>query len=98
MSFRRINRENCKQLLVETEVTLLDIRDPQSFIAGHIEQAIHIEQIDLDRFVEEQPKEKPLVICCYHNNSNQSTTTYFAEKGFTNIYSLDDGYKGWRSA
>ena len=98
MSFRRINRENCKQLLVETEVTLLDIRDPQSFIAGHIEQAIHIEQIDLDRFVEEQPKEKPLVIYCYHGNSSQSAAAYFAEKGFTNVYSLDGGYEGWRSA
>jgi len=96
MNFKRIDSQGCKQLLATKDVTLLDIRDPQSFANGHIDNALHIEQINVESFVEEQPKDKPLVICCYHGNSSQSAAAYFAEKGFTDVYSLDGGYEGWR--
>jgi len=96
MNFKRINAQSCKELLAAQEVTLLDIRDPQSFANGHIDNALHIEQIDIETFVTEQPKNKALVICCYHGNSSQSAAAYFAEKGFSDVYSLDGGYEGWR--
>ena len=98
MNFKRIDPKNYKQLLATKEITLLDIRDPQSFAQGHIDNALHIEQINIETFVEEQPKEKPLVICCYHGISSQSAAAYFSEKGFTEVYSLDGGYEGWKSA
>lgn len=96
MNFKRIDPQGYKQLQTAGEVTLLDIRDPQSFANGHIDNALHIEEINVETFVEEQPKNKPLVICCYHGNSSQSAAAYFAEKGFTDVYSLDGGYEGWR--
>jgi len=96
MNFKRITPQDFKQLAAQTECTLLDIRDPQSFAQGHIDNALHIEQINIESFVEEQPKEKPLVICCYHGISSQSAAAYFSEIGFTEVYSLDGGYAGWR--
>jgi thiosulfate sulfurtransferase len=96
MSYKHIDPQGYKKLLASGAVTLLDIRDPQSFAQGHIDDAIHIEQINVETFVDEEPKEKPLVICCYHGNSSQSAAAYFAEKGFTEVYSLDGGYAGWR--
>jgi len=95
MNFKRIAPLDFKQLASQCDVTLLDIRDPQSFAQGHIDNAIHIEHINIERFVDEQPKDKPLVICCYHGISSQSAAAYFAEKGFTEVYSLDGGYAGW---
>lgn len=98
MSFKRISPKEYRQLAGEQETTLLDIRDPRSFNEAHIEGATHIEEINVETFVEEQAKEKPLVICCYHGISSQSAAAYFAEKGFTDVYSLDGGFEGWRSA
>ena len=97
MNIKRIDAGVCQQLLAGTEATVLDIRDPQSYQTGHIAGAIHVEQIDIDTFVEQQPKEKPLVICCYHGNSSVSAAGFFAEKGFTDVYSLDGGYEAWLS-
>lgn len=96
MNFKRIDPASCRQLIASVAVTLLDIRDPQSFAQGHIDDAIHVDEINIETFIEEQPKEKPLVICCYHGNSSQSAAAYFADKGFTAVYSLDGGYEGWR--
>lgn len=96
MSFKRIDPQTCRQLLATHEVTILDIRDRQSFARGHIDNAVHVEQIDVDAFAQEHPRDKPLVICCYHGNSSQSAAAFFAEKGLTEVYSLDGGYEGWR--
>jgi len=96
MNFKRISPDDYRQLAASQSTTLLDIRDPQSFAQGHIDEAIHIETINLDLFVAEQPKDQPLVICCYHGISSQSAAAYFAEKGFTDVYSLDGGYAGWK--
>jgi len=95
MNFKRIAPQDYKQLASQGECTLLDIRDPHSFNQGHIDDAVHIEEINVESFVDEQPKDKPLVICCYHGISSQSAAAYFAEKGFTEVYSLDGGYEGW---
>jgi len=96
MRFGRVDANTCRQMMQEKDITVLDIRDAQSFANGHINDAIHIEKIDIDSFVEEQDKDKPLVICCYHGNSSLSAADFFAEKGFTDVYSLDGGYEGWR--
>ena len=64
MEFGFLECTECKSLMQSEEVTVLDIRDPQSFAAGHIEGALHVEQIDIESFVEEQPKDAHLVICC----------------------------------
>lgn len=97
MNFKRISPEDYRQLAEKQETTLLDIRDPRSFNDAHMDGAIHIEEIVMEQFVEEHPKAKPLVVCCYHGISSQSAAAYFAEKGFTEVYSLDGGFEGWRS-
>jgi thiosulfate sulfurtransferase len=95
MSFECIEPDQYRELLENEEVTLLDIRDPASFANGHIENSIHVEQIDVDTFVEEHPRDKPLVVCCYHGNSSQGAADFFSGKGFTRVYSLNGGYEGW---
>jgi len=42
MPFKGISIEHAQVLMNTEEVTLLDIRDPESFAAGNIENAIHV--------------------------------------------------------
>lgn len=95
MNFKRIQQEQCKQLIEQREVVLLDIRDPQSFQAGHLENSIHIESIDIQQFITDFPDSTALIICCYHGNSSQSAAAYFGEQGIAEVYSLDGGYEGY---
>ena len=96
MNFKRIQATDCRQLIDSQNVILLDIRDPQSYQAGHMENALHIEAIDVPQFIAEFPDDTHLVICCYHGNSSQSAAAYFCEQGIKDVYSLDGGYEGWR--
>ena len=94
MAFGRINVSEAKALIEEGAV-VVDIRDPQSFSAGAIPEAIHITGDVVDKFVEEQDCTRPLIVCCYHGNASQGAAQFFEEKGFEKTFSLDGGYEAW---
>lgn len=98
MDFKRIDPAQCQQLIANSNVTLLDIRDPHAYADGHINNALHIENIDVESFIENSDKTQPLVVYCYHGHSSLSAAAYFTEKGFTDVYSLDGGFDGWQQA
>jgi len=83
-------------LISDEEITILDVRDEQSYAEGHLSDALHIKEINIESFIEDQDKDKGLLIYCYHGHSSISAAGYFAEKGFKQIYSMDGGYEAWR--
>ena len=96
MSFKHVSVNETKQLIEAGNIMILDIRDPQSYSIGHIRNATHAEDIDINRFIAEEDKVKPILVYCYHGNSSQSAATYFTENGFVNVYSMDGGYAAWQ--
>ena len=98
MSFKRINCNEIQQLLDNKESLLIDIRDINSYQTGHIEGAQHIDSIDVATLSSQQNKCYPVIICCYHGHSSLSAASFFCEKGFTDVYSLDGGYSEWAIA
>lgn len=95
MGYRTISIEDARQLLTDETVTVLDIRDPVSFSDEHIENAVHAESIDMNKFLAEEDKNKPLLVYCYHGISSQSAAAFLIENGFTQVYSLEGGYAAW---
>jgi thiosulfate sulfurtransferase len=95
MSYRTISIEEARTLLAGDAITVLDIRDPVSFSDGHIENALNAEGMDVDAFIAKEDKNKPLLVYCYHGISSQSAAAFLAEKGFTQVYSLEGGYTAW---
>lgn len=96
MAFKRISIEQAKILINTEEVTLLDIRDPASFAAGNIENAIHVTNENVQDVVTSTNKEKPLIIYCYHGNNSQGAADYFSSLGFKQCYSVDGGFEEWK--
>ena len=94
MSYQRISIEDAKELIKE-DITLIDIRDFNSFSSGHIQNAIHIEDLKIENFIKEKDKNKPILIYCYHGNSSQTAANFFYQNGFQQVYSMDEGYEGW---
>ncbi|MGK0443965.1 MAG: thiosulfate sulfurtransferase [Bermanella sp.] len=80
----------------DTPVHIVDIRDPQSFAAGHITGAIPLDNSNVQTFVANTPKDENVVVCCYHGNSSQGAAQFLFEQGFTNAFSLDGGFEMWK--
>ena len=99
MNFKRISVEQATQMMSEKgQVQIVDIRDDQSFNAGHIPDSFQLHGSNIDEFMASANPEAPLLVVCYHGISSQSAAAYLAEQGFRDTYSLDGGFEAWLSA
>jgi thiosulfate sulfurtransferase len=96
VAFKHISVEQTQQQLADNTATVVDIRDQQSFLMGHISGAIHLHNDNVEQFITNADKERPLIVCCYHGNSSQGAAGYLASQGFADVYSLDGGFELWR--
>ncbi|BDM62755.1 thiosulfate sulfurtransferase GlpE [Shewanella sp. NFH-SH190041] len=77
---------------------IVDIRDPQSFAAGHIPAAFNLSNDNLTEYIHQADLDVPLVVVCYHGISSQQAAVFLHEQGFDQVYSLDGGFQGWQQA
>ncbi|MEC7547535.1 MAG: thiosulfate sulfurtransferase GlpE [Thalassolituus sp.] len=98
MSFECINIAEAKTLLEENDVRIADIRDAMSFNENHMKDAVNVNNENLPQFLQNTPKDAPLIICCYHGNSSKQAAQFFAEQGYTRVFSLDGGFEMWKMA
>ena len=98
MEFKRINVQEARTLLdatAENGLQIIDIRDGRSYGNGHICSALHLDNSNVQSFVENADISKPLLVYCYHGNMSQSAAAYFGEQGFEEAYSMDGGFCDW---
>ena len=93
--FKRINEQQAREKLSISGAVLLDIRDADRYNAGHLQDAIHLTNENVQNIITETDKQLPVLVMCYHGNSSQSVAAYLSQQGFTDVYSIDGGYEGW---
>ena len=96
MAFTRISIDQAKALIDRGSVTVGDVRAAEAYRAGHIENAVHLQQETVDDFLSTAAKDRPLILYCYHGISSQGAADYFSGLGFNEVYSVDGGYEAWR--
>ena len=80
--------------------TLVDVREDNEWAAGHLPGAIHLGKGVIERDVEKavpDPKTK-LVLYCGGGYRSALAADNLQKMGYTNVISMDGGYKGWISA
>ena len=95
---KEIDVHQVKEFEEKDSATIVDIRDPTSFEAGHIPNAIHLSDGTVEQFIIDTDKNKPLVVYCYHGISSQGAAAFFSEKGFKEVSSMIGGFEVWLSA
>lgn len=96
MRFKAINHIQLSEMLESGQVTLLDIRDFQSYQEGHIPNAKHVVASDLDNICNQLSPDKVVLVYCYHGISSQSIAQHLVDRGFSNVFSLTGGFEVWR--
>lgn len=97
MNFKRLSVIEARELLAKHPqgVQVVDIRDEESFRAGHIGGAYHLHNSNMQDFLAQADPEQPVIVCCYHGHMSQGAAAYLAEQGFAETFSLDGGYEAW---
>lgn len=96
--FQHIDVKGAAALLKESTACLVDIRDAQSFVIAHPEQAFHLTNDSMVTFMNETDFDQPILVLCYHGVSSQGAAQYLVNQGFEQVYSIDGGFDAWQRA
>lgn len=94
-SYQRISVQAAQEMIANGTVSVIDIRDEQSFAGGHISQSSHLDNAGVQQFIQDADLDIPVIVCCYHGNMSQSAAAFLIEQGFEDVYSLDGGFAEW---
>ena len=83
--------------MTQPDVQLVDVRTPEEFSEGHIENAVNIDFMadDFDAKVASLDKEKPVMVYCKSGGRSAKASARLKELGFKSITDLEGGITNW---
>lgn len=81
------------------DVQLVDVRTPEEFAEGHIENAlnINVSETDFITEVEKLDLDKPIYLYCRSGKRSAKAAEIMKEMGFKEIYDMEGGFLNWES-
>jgi rhodanese-related sulfurtransferase len=77
--------------------TLVDVREESEWAGGHLPGAIHLGKGVIERDVEQQvpATDSKLILYCGGGFRSALVADNLQKMGYTNVESMDGGWKGW---
>ena len=75
--------------------TLVDVREPVEWNAGHLRDAIHIPLQQLPRRLDEIPRDRDVVVYCRSGGRSARAVDLMRQHGFTRVKNLAGGLHKW---
>lgn len=79
---------------------LLDVREPDEWVAGHIEGARHVPMYEVPEHVSgaaDLSRDAPIVVVCKMGGRSAHVTAWLSQQGFDAV-NLDGGMLAWATA
>ena len=82
------------------ELTLIDVREESEWAEGHLPDAFQLGRGIIERDIEEHypDYDAEIVLYCGGGYRSALTADSLQKMGYTNIISMDGGYRGWTEA
>ena len=98
--FKILDSAQYEQVTSGNKVTVIDVRTPQEYQDGHIENAqnINVQSADFKAKMENFDKDKPIYIYCRSGARSAKAGKILEDMGFKEIYDLKGGILSWKGA
>ena len=94
---KKISCQTLISMTNQNRALIIDIRDSESFNAGHITASKNIPQNELTRRINEITNiDKSLILVCDMGNISPNAGEALKKEGFEDIYLLKGGINQWR--
>jgi rhodanese-related sulfurtransferase len=77
---------------------LLDVREPEEYMAGHVPAALNIPQADLASRLEELPRDRPVMVICQAGMRSLRAAQFLKQAGFRDVATVAGGTAAWFGA
>jgi rhodanese-related sulfurtransferase len=97
---KRASALQVTQIMNRGKSTVIDVRTPEEFAAGHLRDAKNIPLADLGTRIGELEKSKgrSVVVVCQTGARADKAVRQLAAAGFDDVVSLDGGLTAWQAA
>lgn len=99
-AFRSVEVEEFARVIADTAVVRLDVRTPEEYAEGHIDNAINIDVLN-DGFeakaVSTLPKDRTIALYCRSGRRSKNAAKILSANGYT-VVELNSGYNGWKKS
>jgi rhodanese-related sulfurtransferase len=88
------------QLINRRDAVVLDVRDAADYKSGHITNARHMPESELDSRAKEleKMKSRPIIVSCARGNRSANVAARLRKLGFNEVFSLRGGLAAWQTA
>ena len=82
------------------ELNLIDVREDNEWEAGHLPAALHLGRGVIERDIEQHFPDfnTELILYCGGGYRSALTAESLQKMGYTNVFSMDGGFRGWSEA
>ncbi|OQD44018.1 sulfurtransferase [Croceivirga radicis] len=93
----KVDKAFLKTHAIGKEVQLIDVRTPQEYGVGHIDDAknINVGSPDFVQQIQGLDKEEPVYLYCKMGGRSNKAAQLLKKQGFTKIYDYTGGYNDW---
>ena len=88
------------QLINRRDAVVLDVRNVAEYKSGHITNARHVPEAELESRAKEleKMKSKPIIVSCARGNRSAGVAGRLRKLGFNEVFSLRGGLTAWEQA
>lgn len=91
-----VTSQQAQALLAKnSKVVVLDVRTPDEYRQAHLKGALLIPLGDLNRRVQEVPRDRPVLVYCAVGARSSSAASFLSSRGYREVYNMTDGIVGW---
>ena len=88
--------EAWRAIQARSEIQVVDVRDPESYLAHHVPGARSIPLAGLPRRVGELDPSRPVYVLCMKGKRSLEGAQVLQEQGFAEVFTVARGTDGWK--
>ncbi len=95
----KVSQFQATQYMNQGKTLVLDVRNAEEFVAGHLPNAKNIPLADLNNRIKEIEKSKNTVVItvCAQGVRSSNAAALLSKAGFTQVFSLEGGTEAWKT-
>ncbi|MBT6420168.1 MAG: MBL fold metallo-hydrolase [Gammaproteobacteria bacterium] len=95
-----IDLQKAKDIMTNSSVTIIDVREESEFNAGHIDQAVLLPrgvlEFKINSIAEFADKSAAIIVYCATGKRSALSANTLQNMGYTNVLSIAGGYEAWK--
>ena len=94
----QVDAREAARRLADGAVTVIDVRAPSEYDAGHLPGVANIPLGRLSERLSEIPRDRPLVMHCQGGGRSAIAAALLQAEGFNDVANMTGGFSAWRAA